>query len=1039
MDFGILGPLVVRRGGTTVELGAPKLRALLIRLLVDLGHTVSTDRLIEGLWYGDPPAGALASLRAYISNLRRHLGEEGEHHLVTRSGGYALELPADVLDAERFAMAVDAARGCRERSEAGEALDRLNDALALWRGPALVDVADAGFAQPTIHRLEELRNLAREERIGALLALGRHNAAIADLESMVATTPLRERPHRQLTLALYRAGRTPEALQVHRDLRHRLADELGLDPSPRFEDLVARILRQDPSLVQEPIGSAPAPPTTVTGPDAPEVGATRAGGIASRPVASITGPPGIIGRRRERSALLGSLDRLGRGDGGLVLIAGEPGIGKTTLLQELGRTASATAAAVHASQCSGNVGAPAFWPWSRALRSIAAATEPEVLTEALHRAPAVLQLLPELAELTSASPPPVGDDLPAARFGLYDATATLLTAVAAERPQVILLDDLHFADPPSLELLTFLAEQLVSVPVLLAGSYRSTIADVPPALAEALGRLSRRTDVAELHLEGLTRDEVAEIVRATGRSADDSQLASLHDRTDGNPFFVWQLVHLLDGAGRRLSDARIPTGVRHVIASRVQLLDAGTQRLLETAAVIGRTFDTRVLATASGRPVGEVLEELDLAHRHGLVEPAVPPGRRHRFVHALIRETLHDGLSPASAAQLHARVAAAFRASGDTTSEVLAEHLWRAGELAPEGAALQALVEAADAATDALAYERAELMLRRALELLEGRRDVDAEVAVRVRLVSLLTSVSGWATEDVATIADRVRWLTDEVGLRPDLLPLWHLLWTGLSTRGEIDRGREVATELLERAVNAENELFTHTAELMLGYLAAQRGDDVAGALARIVEAREGLDRQPEAHLAATPEHLGVTARLAEVCTRALLNDASTGSACQELLAYADRIDRPFSRVAASLFAGWAAAVTRDVRSARSWTDAGMALCARFGFRGANNMLIPVNAWARAELGAEPLEQAERISEALVALGANRHQHVMAQWLVLLVEVELRADRPREAARRLQETRDVVAATGERVYDPQIARVAALVSARLRDERLAGV
>jgi DNA-binding SARP family transcriptional activator len=1020
VEFGILGPLSVRRDGEIVAFGALKLRTLLIRLLLEHGHTVPIDRLVEDLWEGSAPAGSAASLRAYVSNLRRLLGDDGGA-LVTRGGGYALEIDRHAVDAERFAVAVETARAQRAESRHEAALARLEEALALWRGPALADVAYASFAQPTIRRLEELRSLAKEERAGALLAVGNHEAVIPDLESMIAVEPLRERPYRQLSLALYRAGRIPEAVEVHRRLRGRLADELGLDPSPRFDALAARILRRDPSLEVEAdtVTRAPAHRSATDDPAAPGTPRTAHGVTGD-------GSTRVVGRVAERRQLRGMVERLDRAVGALVLLTGEPGIGKTTLLEDLEKP---TGAAVHWAHCSQSGSAPGFWVWRQVVRSIVGSSPVGTEASALKRWPQVLQLLPDVAEDVEIRPPLLPDPTEA-RFALFEATAGFLSAVATVRPQMVLIDDLQWADAASLDLLAFLAERLTSVPILLAVSYRSATADRSPEMGHTLARLHRRDDSVELHLEGLSQQDVAELVAGTGRPVGAEHTASIHDRTGGNPFFVNQLVRFLDEDPRRLLDAAIPTGVRHVIANRVKLLPVSTQGLLEAAAIVGRNFDTRLVASVEERSTAEILEELDLAHAHELIEPEDRAARRHRFVHPLIHETLRDGLSPAKAARLHAATARALAGRRNTPPEQLAEHLWLAGDLAPEGAAVEALVAAADAAAASLAHEEAELLLRRALSLLvEGPGvDVDAEVSVRSRLLNLLTTVTGWSAADLSTVADRVWNLVDEVGLRPDLLPLWHLLWTGLTTRGEMERSRHVATELKRRAQQADNALFTHTADLLLGYLDTHDGSDPSAALEHIVAARAGLDHQPDAYLAATPEHLGVTARMIEVNARGLLDDPAAHAASAELIAYAERIGRPFSRMAAHLFAARSAAFRDDVQAAADWTETGLALCDAHGFAGARDLLIPINGWARTRLGGDADEQAIRIGQSVANIQASRG-HVTPQFLLLHAEVLLAAGDPETAARSLERAREWVQLSGEHVYDALIANAEAAVQA----------
>ena len=245
MEFLILGPLEVWDGGAEVSLGGPKPRALLAGLLLHPNEVVPTDRLIDELWGEDSPEDAAAALRVNVSRLRKALPQDV---LTTRSPGYVIRVEPDELDLHRFERLVDEGRSLLARGLAADASERLHDALALWRGPALADFVYESFAQAAIARLEEIRLAAVELRIDADLALGRHDELVGELEALVAEHPLRERLRRHLMTALYRSGRQAEALDAYQDARRALVDELGIDPSPALQELERAILRQDPSL-----------------------------------------------------------------------------------------------------------------------------------------------------------------------------------------------------------------------------------------------------------------------------------------------------------------------------------------------------------------------------------------------------------------------------------------------------------------------------------------------------------------------------------------------------------------------------------------------------------------------------------------------------------------------------------------------------------------------------------------------------------------------------------------------------------------------
>jgi YVTN family beta-propeller protein len=252
-QFHILGPLEVVRAGCVVPLGGARQRAVLALLLLEANRVVSFDRLAEDVWGGHPPPGSVTTLHSYVFHLRRALepdrlrGVAGQV-LVTKDRGYLLRVGREHLDAAVFEEEGAAGRAALEAGRYGEAAQTLREALGLWRGPVLADLADYGFARPEAARLEELRLAAVEDRIDADLALGRHQALTGELERLAGEYPLRERLHGQLMLALYRCGRQAEALAAYRRVRDLLAGELGIDPGEPLQRLHASVLAHDPAL-----------------------------------------------------------------------------------------------------------------------------------------------------------------------------------------------------------------------------------------------------------------------------------------------------------------------------------------------------------------------------------------------------------------------------------------------------------------------------------------------------------------------------------------------------------------------------------------------------------------------------------------------------------------------------------------------------------------------------------------------------------------------------------------------------------------------
>jgi WD40 repeat protein/DNA-binding SARP family transcriptional activator len=336
MEIRVLGPVEVSAGGRPVAIGAGKPRALLALLALHEGSALSTDRLVEALWGEDPPATAGKMVQLAVSQLRKALANgEGGAQIVTRGRGYELRLGDGGLDVRRVERLI--ARG----------LPR--EALALWRGAPLADVADEPFAAVEVRRLEELRIGALELAIEGDLAAGRYREVLGELESLVADEPLREGLHAQRMRALYRSGRQAEALDAYRDARHALVEAIGVEPGPELRRLHEAILRHDPELDPPADEMAALPPELYAG-------------VA------------LVGRGAELDALREQWRQAHGGAGRLVLVAGARGIGKTRLAAELASEVHRDRGAVlYAS----GVGPPTAT--HAALQSAAAARRPTLL------------------------------------------------------------------------------------------------------------------------------------------------------------------------------------------------------------------------------------------------------------------------------------------------------------------------------------------------------------------------------------------------------------------------------------------------------------------------------------------------------------------------------------------------------------------------------------------------------------------------------------------------------------------------------------
>ena len=716
MEFRILGPLEVIHGGRPVPVGGSRERAVLALLLASANRVVSADRVAEDLWGGEPPARAAHSLHVFVSRLRKALREAGgDGIVVTQAPGYLAQVPAESLDAARFEALVTTARQHSSEGRADRAAATLREALALWRGPPLADVAEGPIVRAEAARLEEARLAATEERVEADLACGRHAELVAELETLTREHPLRERMWGQRILALYRSGRQVEALRTYQDLRRFLAEEFGLEPSPATASLETAILHQSPDLNWRPSTRSPTA-STVTAQD------SSAGG----PVFSARTP--YVGRQRERAELVRRLDQACEGRGSLLLIGGEAGVGKTRLAEETGAEAAHKGALVLVGRCYEIEGAPPYVPFVEILdQALAAAASPDAFRADLgDDAPEVAKLLPRLRRLFPDIPPPLELPPEQDRHFLFNSLREFFARMAARQPLVLVLDDLHWADEGTLLLLEHLAARLPCLAIVAVGTYRDTEVTPDHRLARALEALLRRRLAHPMSLKCLSEDGVAALLGAlSGQEPPPSLVQALHAETQGNPFFIEEVFKHLSEEGRLygddgrfrddvvIGDLDVPASLRLVLGRRLERLGEHGRRALAAAAVIGRAFTYELLEALGELPPMVLLEALEEAEHARLVAPLSdsPEEDRLLFSHELIRQTLLSALSQPRRRRLHLQVADTLERLYASTLEVQASeivhHLTQAGPAADRRRLLSYLMLAGRQAMSSAGYEDA--------------------------------------------------------------------------------------------------------------------------------------------------------------------------------------------------------------------------------------------------------------------------------------------------------------------------------------------
>jgi DNA-binding SARP family transcriptional activator len=726
-----------------VALSGERERTLLATLVLGAGQPVSVSRLIDALWGEQPPATAGNTLQVHVSNLRKKLAAAGApENLQSVPEGYALRVGPGEIDATEFARLVEGATG-----EPAEVATRLQEALSLWRGPALADVhSDLLVGEKT--RLEELRLRTLERRIDAELALGRHHEVVGELEAFVHVHPLREGIRRQLMVALYRAGRQADALAVYRAGEEVLAEELGIDPSPELQALEVAILRQAPELSGPAKGSA-----TVAS------SASGSSAMASVPLPSRLGVrplTGLIGRVSEKDALADAWKRVSAGQGReVMLITGEPGIGKSALAADLAQSAFEQGGCVLLGRGDEEVGAP-YRPFQEALSHLVTyAGEDQLLTHVADHGGELARMVPALARRLGQLPPPQTSDPDTERYLLCAAAVGLLEEASRRAPVLLVLDDLHWADKPSLQLLRHLVANTSSVRLFIVGTYRDAELSASHPLNEALAGMHREpAGVSTIDVSGLDDTGVIAFMEsAAGQELDDAGVGLAHQlyrETDGNPFFVAEILRNLSESGDIYVDATgrwtakdtegpltLPHSVRTVIGTRVSRLGEAAMKVLSTASVIGRDFDLDLLAETTKLDADELIDLLDDAQHAAVVHELPDAPGRYNFSHALVQHTLYEDLGATRRTRMHHAVGEAIERLYGENNEArlgeLARHFLLATRPIDFTKAISYAQRAGEAALVALAPDDAVHHFSQALEL--AGPGMQVEPALRIDLL----------------------------------------------------------------------------------------------------------------------------------------------------------------------------------------------------------------------------------------------------------------------------------------------------------------
>jgi DNA-binding SARP family transcriptional activator len=613
-------------------------RVALALLAIERAEGVTSERLAEALWPDGLPATWGSALRMTMSRVRSFLKDALEptapDPIVAQGGRYCWQLPDGVslhLDVEDAERSLAAAREALASGDHASAYRDASHAATRLRGPFLAGRHGA-WVDEQRDRLSDLLVAALEVASEAAAAGGDPATALALADDAVERAPLRESAHRARMRAHAAAGNRAEALLAYQRLRRVLADALGIDPDAETEAAYLELL-------------GPAPPARTAGTG--RVGDTREAAGAGR---GASDPPRFVGREAELAVLGAAWDRAAGGARHVVVLTGEAGIGKTRLATEAARRVSAQGGLVLFGRCDEDAIVP-YQPIVEALDGYVAATPGDELPPMNERARAELAaVLPSLGGRRAGGGGPDG------RARLFDAVTTLVASAAADRPVLLVLDDLQWADDDTLLLVRHLLRRAGDAPVLVVAISRDHDLAPGSVLGDVIHTLDRDGWVRRLPLAGLDESDVRALVRGSVPTPRDHAALTrrLVAETAGNPFLVIEMLRTpLDAA-----DAPIPVGVQELVAGRLGRLGDAATDLLRAAAVAGTSFELDLVAAAAGLDEAAALDGLDAALGSGLVTEET--AEHYRFPHDIVRRTVVAQLSGARHRTLHARLADAI-------------------------------------------------------------------------------------------------------------------------------------------------------------------------------------------------------------------------------------------------------------------------------------------------------------------------------------------------------------------------------------------
>jgi tetratricopeptide (TPR) repeat protein len=768
----------------------------------------------------------------------------------------------------------------------------------------------------------------------------------------------------------------------------------------------------------------------------------------------VSGRTTFVGRDSERATLLGLVDQAMRGQGRVAMVVGPPGVGKTRIATEAGAEASGRGFMTLAGNCYDREDPIPFIPFVEILEEMfATAASPESFRQAIgESASEIARLLPQLRRLFPDIPAPV--ELPPAqsRRILFSAIAKVLAKMCARTPVFVLLEDLHWGDEGTLSLVSYLSEAISRLPILIVGTYRDLALNIDSPLAATLEELTRRHLLEHIRLKGLPEDSVGAMLGALSKQKAPETLVSLfYKETAGNPFFIEELYfslvereRLLDSGGEfrpdlKFEEGDLPQSVRLVVARRLTRVTEETRRVLDTAAVIGRSFTFELLEASTTTEAEELLDCVEEAEGAGFVVSSVEYSDvQFRFSHELIRQAIVSTIFPVRRQRLHLEIAEAIKSLHapelEEHAEDLAHHFWQAGAAANPLEAARYVAIAAKQAGARSANQEAIAHLKKGLKILRRAQDSperrQLELQIQMNLGTATIYAKGYSASEVEEAFAKARTLSHELRDNVQLFHVLRSLAGFYSVRGDYRTGGELTTECLSIARSSEDPLLLLAARMLMGSWSCWLGDfpEALKHLEFCSDLHDPLIQN--SHAFAVGQDFGVAylSRMSHVLWFLGYPDQSLRKT-RKALALARKVAHPFSLAYALYFASVHGQFRGDVAMAQEYAEEAASLSWNQGFPIWTAGATFMRGWALAQQS--PAAGMAQMNEGLDLWRVLGAEQGLAYFFALLAEMHGKMGEVSEGLSLLDEMSAFISRTGEYMYHAEMYR--------LRGELLNGV